>query len=413
MCKQADLKQSFIQLLLLIMLFKTSMSTSSMIIHNTDQLQYFKDLQDTRDVHTIVSVPTFEQYYFHTEHENIMKYKTNKLIVSSVESLNKHYMTMVSTRGSKLSSASKITNLCRDVFLGKDVQKLIQNPHEEITSIFYTKEVTNLSDFSDVNYETLCEMSFPIPRLYINAEENMLKLEITNSMSYSKIAEMLELLYEDSDSNHLDSETNIKISKLKFLIKKVRFIEDSARENTDDLQKIHNICTRVTNFFSTFDEIEDMFGDPELHFESIRKGLKNAFDTKLINQQTQHNEIIVRAVMDSYILPFFGIVASVADPSVDLFTKTVNKIITGFNFDTHLYNLIYIAMGTIFSCIAVFSCLKENKTNSILMKEIEMLQQQKVNHITRGGNSPKIHAPIHSSPERKPFTRSQKTGIPS
>ncbi len=218
MCKQAYLKQPFIQVLLLILLFKTSMSTSSMIIHNTDQLQYTKDLQDTRDVHTIVSVPTFEQYYFHTEHENIMKYKTNKLIVSSVASLNKHYMTMVSTRGSKLSSASKITNLCRDVFLGKDVQKLLQNPHEEITSIFYTKEVTNLSDFSDVNYETLCETSFPIPRLYINAEGNMLKLEITNSMTYSKITEMLELLYKDSNSNHLDSETNIKISKLKFLI---------------------------------------------------------------------------------------------------------------------------------------------------------------------------------------------------
>ena len=408
-------KQPFIQLLVSIMSFKRSMSSLSMIVHNTD-LQYFKDLQNTRDVHTIVSVPTFEQYYFHTEHENVMKYKTNKLIVSSVASLNKHYMTMVSTRGSELSSASKITNLCRDVFLGKDVQNFIQKPHEEITSIFYTKEVTNLSDFSDVNYETLCEMSFPIPRLYINVEENMLKLEITNSVSYSKIAEMLELLYKDSNSNHLDCETNIKISKLKFLIQKIRFIEDSARENTDDLQKIHNICTRVTNFFSTFDEIEDMFGDPELHFESIRKGLKNAFDTKLINQQTQHNEIIVRAVMDSYIIPFFGIIASVADPSVDLLTKTVNRIITGFNFDIHLYNLIYIAMGTLFSCIAVFLCLKKNKANSILMKEIEMLQQS-INQITQGGNSPKIcqepFEPIKSSSERKPFTRSQKTGTPS
>ena len=108
----ANLKQLFVQLLVLVMTFKTSMSSSAVAVCDEHQLQYTKDLQDTRDVKTILSVPALGQYYFHTEHENIMKYKTNRLIVSSVASLNRHHMTMVSTRSSELSSASKITNLC-------------------------------------------------------------------------------------------------------------------------------------------------------------------------------------------------------------------------------------------------------------------------------------------------------------
>ena len=81
----------------------------------------------------------------------------------------------------------------------------------------------------------------------------------------------------------------------------------------------------------------------------------------------------------------------------------------GFNIDTHLYNLIYLAMGTFFSYVAVCSCLRKKKygnfvANSevldILKKEIEMLQQQSINQITQDSNLI----------ERRHFTRSQRTG---
>jgi hypothetical protein len=46
----------------------------------------------------------------------------------------------------------------------------------------------------------------------------------------------------------------------------IRYIEDSSREYTDFESKIHNVHARITDYFSTYEEIENMFGDPELHF---------------------------------------------------------------------------------------------------------------------------------------------------
>jgi hypothetical protein len=366
------------------MSLKTSMSSSllPMVPHNVNQLQYAQDLQDTRDVHYIGLIPTFEHFYFHSEPENIMKYKTNNLIVSAVESLNQHYTTMISSKRSELSSASKITNLCRDVFLGSNVQKLIQTPKEEATSIFYTTAVDTskkIHNYVDVDYDTLCEMSFPIPRLFIDDLDKVLKIEITKSISYSKIADMLEILYTGDRNDILDKETTLKISKLKYLIKKIRFIEESSRENTDLHSKIHNVHERITDYFSTFKELEYMFGDPELHYESIRKGLQNAFDTKLINQETEQNEIKARAVINSYILPIFSSAAAVSDTSIEYFTNTANRVITGFNLDKHFYNLVFIAMGTLVSCVAVGSCVYKKRNGTCATndsKELEMLKKE-------------------------------------
>jgi hypothetical protein len=185
-------------------------------------------------------------------------------------------------------------------------------------------------------------------------------------------------LYKGVNSDNLDNEVNIKISKLKYLIKGVRYIEESSRELTDFKSKIFNVYERINDYFSTFEEIENMFGDPQLHFESVKKGLQNAFDTRLMDQQTYQNEIKVRSHMNSYILPFFSGVSSVSESSIEYFTNSVNSVISGFNIDTHLYNLIFIAMGTLISCVAVRTCFKKRNGASIPSdKSVELNNIQK------------------------------------
>ncbi len=381
-----NLKSSLTKLLILIMTMKTGLS-SQMVVHDSHLLEFKKELQDTRDIHDIGVVPGYENYYIYSEPENVMRFKITNQIRLAVDSLNKHYTTMLSGKGSDLSSASKITNMCRDVFLGEDVQKILLAPKVEPGTIYtlYTtptpvpKETENLTD---INFDTLCEISFPIPRLFIDDRDQTLKVEVTKSISYKKIADMLESLYKGVNSDKLDHEVNIKIGKLKYLIKGIRYIEDSSREVTDFASKVHNVHKRITDYFYTFEEIENMFGDPELHFQSVRKGLQNAFETRLMDQETLQNEIKARSQMNSYVLPFFSGVASVTDTSIEYFTNTVNSIITGFNIDKHLYNLIFIAMGTIVSCVAVGTCVYKKKNGTCVANESDVVENLK-NEILR------------------------------
>lgn len=383
-----NLKLLLTKLLILLMAMKTGLS-SQMVVHNSQLVEFKKEIRGTRDIHEIAVVPKFDKYLFYSESDNVANFKVNNRILAAVESLNKHYTTMISGKSSKLSSASKITNLCRDVFLGSDVQKILLAPKTETSSILSSSGLSNLlftnppteiqntdEIIDEIDFNSICELSFPIPRLFID-EDQILKVEVTKSISYNKIADMLETLSNSVDSDKLDLEVNIKISKLKYLIKGIRYIEDSSREYTDFESKIHNVHARITDYFSTFEEIENMFGDPELHFESIKTGQKNAFDTRLMDQQTTQNELKVRSHMNSYILPFFSGISSVSDSSIEYFTESVNSIISGFNLDHHFYNLIFIAMGTIVSCVAVRTCLKNKNSTSVSDRRSNYVKDKK------------------------------------
>jgi hypothetical protein len=81
---------------------------------------------------------------------------------------------------------------------------LFTNPPTE------TKNTNEIID--DIDFDSICELSFPIPRLFID-EDQILKVEVTKSISYNKIADMLETLYKGVNSDKLDLE--VKISKLK------------------------------------------------------------------------------------------------------------------------------------------------------------------------------------------------------
>ena len=383
-----NLKLSLTKLFILLLTLKTGLS-SQMVVHNSHLVEFKKEIRESRDVHDIAVVPTFDKYLFYSEPDNVANFKVNNRILAAVDSLNKHYTTMISGKSSELSSASKITNLCRDVFLGSDVQKILFSPKTETSSILSSSGLSNLlftnppteiqntdEVIDDIDFDSICELSFPIPRLFID-EDQILKVEVTKSISYNKIADMLETLYKGVNSDKLDLEVNIKISKLKYLIKGIRYIEDSSREYTDFESKIHNVHARITDYFSTYEEIENMFGDPELHFESIKTGLKNAFDTRLMDQQTTQNEMKVRSHMNSYILPLFSGISSVSESSIEYFTESVNSIISGFNLDHHFYNLIFIAMGTIVSCVAVRTCLKNKNSTSVSDKKSNYVKDKK------------------------------------
>ena len=238
-------------------------------------------------------------------------------------------------------------------------------------------ETNDIDNTPTVDFNSICELGFPIPRLFID-DDQILKVEVTKSISYNKIADMLETLYNNAELNKkLDSDIKIKITKLRYLIKGVRYIEDGSREYTDFESKIHNVHKRITEYFSTFEEIENLFGDPQLHFDSIKKGLTDAFDIRLSEQETAQNEMKVRSHMNSYILPLFSGISSVSESSIEYFTESVNSIISGFNLDHHFYNLIFIAMGTIVSCVAVRTCLKNKNSTSVSDKKSNYVKDKK------------------------------------
>ena len=201
----------------------------------------------------------------------------------------------------------------------------------------YSKEFTTKDHvFVDNN---LCELSFPIPQLYIDEQENMLKIEITKSMSYSKICKMLVLLSKD-----LVSENNIE--KVNFLVTSIRHIEDSATKNAAELQKIHNICSEVTNFLSTFDDIDDMFGD--FHHDNIR-----GLDTSVLSANT----------------------------------------------DTHLPQLIILAMVTLISCVTANNYSGDRVTE--LKEDLVLLNSDEL-HTAHHELIPTARNPTTTTPKKRP-----------
>ena len=372
-----NLKLSLTKLFILLLTLKTGLS-SQMVVHNSHLVDFKKQIRESRDVHEIAVVPTFEKYLFYSEPDNVANFKVNNHILAAVDSLNKHYTTMISGKTSELSSASKITNLCRDVFLGSDVQKFFLTPKTEtpsllsssgiISSLLFTNPPTDATEDNDtdtptVDFNSICELGFPIPRLFID-DDQTLKVEITKSINYNKIADMLEALSNNPELNKkLDPEVQIKIAKLKYLIKGIRYIEDSSREYTDFESKIHNVHKRITEYFSTFEEIENLFGDPQLHFNSITKGLLSDFQNKLVDQETTQNERKVRSHMNSYILPFFSGMSSVSVNSIEYFTESVNSIISGFNIGYHFNKLLLITMGTLVAYLTIKACIKQKSSS--------------------------------------------------
>ena len=402
-----NLKSSLYKLFVLVMSLKTTLGTSVIPYENLNS----NIIHNTKQINVVGEIPTFDNFLFYSEHENILRYKTNNYIVSAIESLNKQYVTTITNGKSHLSSAAKITNMCRDVFLRDSVQKLITPPKK--SSYSFSTSLVPPIDETKVDYDTLCELSFPIPRFVVDDRDKTLKIEITKSIGYNKIADMLETLYDNIDNN-LEDDIILKISKLKYLIKSVRYIEDSAKESSDLLTKFHNIHERISNYFNTFQNIETMVGDPELHFGSIKKGLKAAFDTNILQQETKQNEILSKAKIESYVLPFFSGVSSVTDSSIGYFTNSVNNVITGLNIDTYLFNLITLVLGAAVLCVGISSCANrqnkgicDNHDIHSLRDEFTMLKQSlketQDNQLNYSNHTPieKIEKIKVSPPERK------------
>lgn len=365
-----NLKSTLYKLFVLVMSLDTTLSSSI--------IPYGKPI-DMMELNTVGELPSFDRFLFYTEQNNLLKFTTNNYISSTIDNLNKQYITTITNGKSELSTAAKITNMCRDVFLRSSVQKLM-NPEPKKSSYSFGStilipEIPEI-DTSDIDYNTLCELSFPIPRFVVDERDKTIKIEITKSIGYGKIADMLETLYDNIDNDKVDDEVQLKIQKLNYLIKGVRHIEDSAKESSDLLTKFHNIHERISNYFHTFKNIENMVGDPELHFGSIKKGLKNAFDTNLINQETKHNEILSKARIDSYVLPLFSGVSSITDNSIEYFSRSVNNIITGLNIDTYVFNLISLMLGAAVLCVGITSCANRHNKGICDNHDIHSLHEE-------------------------------------
>jgi hypothetical protein len=372
---------SITQLLLLLKIMNTSLSSSLTRVTQNDNMNI--DIQvrsiPTYTSNTLLSsiknvLSSHYSDYVQESKYNVLKYKESEYIKNSVNSFNRHYVSIISNGGSKVSTASRITTMCRDVFLGSDVQTLLKNPEPPtLSSLFYTTtEATTNNDDLNTDFNSFCELSFPIPYLYIDEQENAVKLRITNSLGYSKIADMLDILYKSISFNNLGDDINLKIQKLKYLIKRVRYIEDSARQPELSIDKFTNIFNRVQDFLSSFENIETIFGDPELLDESIRNGLKNSFDTYLINQATEQNSIMARNKVNAYVLPFFSGVSSVSKPTIEFFTDSLETILNGIHFDERMRTILLYVMGIVIGCVGIVSYANANTNNKVHITKKEL-----------------------------------------
>lgn len=375
-----NLIDSITQLLLLLKIMNTTLSSSlTHVIQNNMNVDIQVRSIPTYTSNTILSsikdvLSSRYGDYVQESNNNVLKYRESEYIKNSVKSFNRHYVSIISKEGSRVSTASRITTMCRDVFLGSDVQTLLKNPEQStLSSLFYTTTEAPINiDDSNIDFNSFCELSFPIPYLYIDEEENTVKLRITNSLGYSKIADMLDILYKSISFNNLGDEVNLKIQKLKYLIKRVRYIEDSARQPELSIDKFTNIFHRVQDFLSSFENIEAIFGDPELLDESIRNGLKNSFDTYLINQATEQNSIMTRNKVNAYVLPFFSGVSSVSKPTIEFFTDSLETILNGIHFDERMRTILLYVMGIVIGCVGIVSYANANKNNRVHITKKEL-----------------------------------------
>jgi hypothetical protein len=126
---------SITQLLLLLKIMNTSLSSSLTRVTQNDNMNI--DIQvrsiPTYTSNTLLSsiknvLSSHYSDYVQESKYNVLKYKESEYIKNSVNSFNRHYVSIISNGGSKVSTASRITTMCRDVFLGSDVQTLLKNP---------------------------------------------------------------------------------------------------------------------------------------------------------------------------------------------------------------------------------------------------------------------------------------------
>jgi hypothetical protein len=300
----------------------------------------------------IYVVPNFTRYYFTSSVENIARQQERNYVQNMMDSFERHYVSTFSDKINKLSTIARIENMCRDVFMSVDVQTFLSEYREpsSITSIIYAT-VTKKFDTSKVHFNSFCESNFPTPVMYLDKEDSSVKLQITKSMNYmnyKELADMLYLLYNTSQTNDLGYELNLKISKLNFLLKTMIHIENSSKQDSLLTDKLTNVFNKVHDFLSTFEDIEDMTGDPQLRQEIIEKRLRNHFESNLLEQETELNSLMTKTKIHSYMKPIISAAKGVSQPTIEYFGDTINELMTALHIDAKLLIvLITIIIGTV------------------------------------------------------------------
>ena len=326
----------------------------------------------------IGEVPDYKAYCLYSDDENIMSYKISCHIEKSIHDFKAFYTTYIKNGKSMISASSKIKNTCRDVFLNLDVQQIIKNPNKE--SYFYEMTPTPNKRFENIDFNVICEESFPIPQMYIEKSTKVLMIDITKSISYIEMYDMLVLLYKEVNKVELDQETNLKISKLKYLVTKVRYIIDSVRENSILITKFHNLSERINDFFETFNSIENLHGDPERYYNSLMNDRIALFESELINRKTQQTESLINAIVNSYVSPVLGGFKVVIDTCVDVLASSINRVLYALNLDGYFYYILFCITSYILLVAFIKVCLSkmlQNSKNEELSREVEYLRIEK------------------------------------
>lgn len=398
----------FSQLLLLFMTMKTSLassmipqtSDSSLQIINKYQLSN-NELDDTFEKTKLVSLQNIEPYsaWFLTTRENVANHNMNKELKTHVESLNKHLKSAFKDGTYHLSTTSKITNMCRDIFLDNDVEKLLDPENVAPVSATYvssfysalspapapTPTAPLLQPATDgelkspkVDYNSLCETQFPIPRIYID-QNNDIQLEITKSISYNEIAGMLEKLYKSAKNNDLLDDVNVKVSKLNFLIKFVRKLDASVIQNSIGIDKFLNVFGRVQDFFSEFEKFEYQYGDPQLRENVEIKGKMMEFESMLLDEGTRHNSRKIVSTANSYLKPGFITLSAVGEGLGGVVSDTILSITEPL----HIMDNIFKMIGAGMALLLLYKLTKRDNNATIekklseLMKVVDKMNNQK------------------------------------
>jgi hypothetical protein len=82
-----------------------------------------------------------------------------------------------------------------------------------VSSIIYSTVSKNTFDTSKITFNSICELNFPTPLTYLDKKDDAIKLKITKSMDYTEITEMLYVLYNTVQTNNLDYDVDLKMSK--------------------------------------------------------------------------------------------------------------------------------------------------------------------------------------------------------
>lgn len=321
-------------------------------------------------------IPDYKAYYLYSDDDNVMGSKISYYIDKSIHDFKPFYSTVIKNGKSVISVSSKIRNICRDVFLNLDVQQIIKNPNKE--TYFYAMTPTADRRFENIDFNIICEESFPIPLIFIKKGTKTLMIEISKSMSYIDIYDMLVLLYKDVNRTDLDNETNLKISKLKYLVKKVRYIIDSVKENSTLITKFHNLSDRINIFFSTFNSIENLHGDPERYYNSLMNNQIASFESDIINRKTAQLETVINAMIYSYISPVLGGLKLVLDTCVDVLASSINRVMYSLNLDGYFNCILFYIAVYLLSVVLIRAFLQKilKKKKGGEISEVEYLRNE-------------------------------------